>query len=394
MRFERSLVARGGIALAALAAAIVAGPASLSLAWAQKRPAEALRLDPRQPAALALSAYSALSDSATKASSPATKRAERDALKALSSDPTNVTAISSLALVRELDGHPRAAAGLMRYAERLSRRDLITQLWWIEYLSRQGDIPGTLKHYDVALRTSNRAPSILFPILVTASADPEIGSPLAALVAQRPVWAEQFVQQLAQSSPDPAPAAHLLGRMASLGAPASDRALVTVIDRLIQVGRGEAAWALYARYRPEAAQSRIRDEDFSAAPSEPTAFDWQLSQEGLSASADRTGLRIDASPGGGGVAARQLLRLVGVQRLRLEYTSDNAGSGAAIPTLTLRCVATGASISPTGGGSSSPETLVFAIPRSCPLQILEVVLQAADSPGGASALVRSVRLVD
>lgn len=399
MNIDKRLIARGGIAAIALATAVVSGKASLALSLAERRPADALQFDSRQPTALALSAYAAVSAGATaqaKPSAPEFVRAERDALQALSIDPTNVTAVADIALVREVQGRRKEAVALMRYAQRLSRRNLVTQLWWIEYLSASGDVAGTLEHYDIALRTSSLAPSMLFPILVSASADPQIAAPLARLVAQRPVWAEQFVQHLAQSSPDPVSVGQFLERMAALGAPAAARSLVTIVDRLVQIGRGDAAWALFARYRPDAARNQIRDPDFSASPAEPTAFDWQLSQEGLSISVDPSGLRIDVAPGGGGVAARQLIKLPpGRRTLRLDYTaSDSSGAKGAEPVLTVRCSGTGPSLGTTAATGSKPDALTLEVPASCPFQLLEVALQAADSPGGASVVVRAIRLVD
>lgn len=397
MNFGKGLAARLAMAAAAVAAAIVVGKASLALAWAERRTVEALRLDSRQPDALARAAYTVLSNGALRpdaASAPEMRRAEQNALKALAIDPTNVRAVSDIALLRDLQGRREAATGLMRYAERLSRRDLITQLWWIEYMSAQGDVAETLRHFDVALRTSSSAPSILFPILVTASIDPEIAAPLSRLVARRPAWADQFVQQLAQSSPDPAAAASFLGRMASLDAPASGRALATVVDRLIEGGRPDVAFALFSRYRPEAARQPIRNGDFSDTPAEPTAFDWGFPQEGVSASIDRDGLHVDAAAGGG-VAARQLVRLQpGRRLLRLSYqASEDVGAGGAEPVLSMRCAGSGLAIAAQPATNAGSRTLAFDIPSSCPLQILEIAVRGGDGLGSAGATIRELQLV-
>src|SRR3546814_1290750 len=61
---------------------------------------------------------------------------------------------------------------LLAYSQKLSRRDLRTQLMAIELAVAQGDISGALRHYDIALRTKKNAPELLFPVLTSALPDP------------------------------------------------------------------------------------------------------------------------------------------------------------------------------------------------------------------------------
>jgi len=90
------------------------------------------------------------------------------AREALSRDVTVVAAWRTLGLELETEGRRGDAERLIRFAERLSRRDLPTQLWLIEANVARNDIEGALAHYNIALRTSQAAADVLFPILVQA----------------------------------------------------------------------------------------------------------------------------------------------------------------------------------------------------------------------------------
>ena len=137
----------------------------------------------------------------TRASPPAVARARTLALAALRRDPTMAPAWRLLALAASMQGREREAARLFHFAERLSRRDLPTQLWLIEESVSRNDIPGALRHYDIALRTSLASPELLFPVLTRASGDNNVVGPLGTLLASDPPWRETFLWQLVADAP-------------------------------------------------------------------------------------------------------------------------------------------------------------------------------------------------
>ncbi|MFV3464693.1 hypothetical protein ACNJFH_21305, partial [Mycobacterium tuberculosis] len=91
-------------------------------------------------------------------------RAWRLAQAALQRDPMSVRAVSTLAFLAAEKGNAVQAARLLAYSERLSRRDLPTQLALIETKVQANDVVGALVHYDRALRTSKTSEAILVPV--------------------------------------------------------------------------------------------------------------------------------------------------------------------------------------------------------------------------------------
>ena len=113
-----------------------------------------------------------------KPAAPERDRATRLAWLALRQDPTAVRAAITLGLSAQLGGEINGARRLFAYAQALSRRELQTQLWAIEDAVSRDDITGALRQYDIALRTSRKAPDLLFPVL--ASANPRKPVPIGA----------------------------------------------------------------------------------------------------------------------------------------------------------------------------------------------------------------------
>src|SRR3546814_20250863 len=88
-------------------------------------------------------------------------RAVTIARDALQHDPTAVEAVATLAADAFARGDQAKGERLLAYSQKLSRRDLRTQLMAIELAVAQGDISGALRHYDIALRTKQHAPELL-----------------------------------------------------------------------------------------------------------------------------------------------------------------------------------------------------------------------------------------
>jgi hypothetical protein len=82
----------------------------------------------------------------------------------------------------------------MRLAAEASRRDLQTNLWFIEYNVARGDIANAIRYYDFSLKSSADAETLLFPILVPAMSSPEISSAVRTKLLSRPVWTTSFLQ--------------------------------------------------------------------------------------------------------------------------------------------------------------------------------------------------------
>jgi tetratricopeptide (TPR) repeat protein len=241
---------------------------------------------------------------------------ERLALDALRRDPTVVPAWSLLGTVAIARNQPARAAAMFRFSSRLSHRDLATQLWLIEERVQANDIPGALAHYDTALRASDDAYPVLFPILVAATANDGIVPPLARLLNTGPPWRRAFIERLvAGPPPDPERFVRLTGMIAGSLSAEEKNVVAMALPGLVERRQYRPALALYGQLAaaPRGAPL-LRNGGFDQDVRYPP-LDWQLTegtefgarQEAFGESGRR--LQIFGASGTGGTAARQLLLL-------------------------------------------------------------------------------------
>ncbi len=240
----------------------------------------------------------------------------RLAHEALARDATVVAAWRTLGFGLEAQGRRPQAERLILFAEQLSRRDLPTQLWLIERSVSRDDIEGALAHYDIALRTTQTAADILFPILVQATANNDIVSPLATLLRTDPPWRRAFVMKLSEGAPSSPNVARLLEETGR-GRPVEDAdILANLIHRMTSENDFAAGWRLYRAWRHPDPRVGLRNGGFDGQNPAPP-FDWRLeSSANLSAEqtiVDGSGsgpvLAIRASSGISGIAAQQVMML-------------------------------------------------------------------------------------
>jgi hypothetical protein len=211
----RSLLGRVLLVLFALVAIALIMSVGIANVTARRMPQVALTFWPWHAAANARLAEFMITTDPQKQIKSAAPLAER----ALQRDPTMAPAARILALNALVDKDAAAAGKLFDYSASVSRRDLATQLWYIEKEVAEEDVEGALKHFDIALRTSPGSQRILFPILTSALQDPQLRPAIAKLLASKPAWAALFLQQSALSSPNPVSVANLYLTMNALGKP-------------------------------------------------------------------------------------------------------------------------------------------------------------------------------
>ena len=158
------------------------------------------------------------------------------AKEALVGDPTTAVAARVIAVDRAAKGDADGAFQAISYADALTRRDLTTQIWLIEYHLRRGEIPLMLRNFEAAASTSRGAMSVLFPIMVTALNDPALIDPMADLLAREPWWAPSMLRALAEGDSSTANTGQLFIELAERGhAPRPDLAQ-QVVRRLEREG--------------------------------------------------------------------------------------------------------------------------------------------------------------
>jgi len=388
---------RGLITLVALLLAYVSLSQTLASVVRRGNPERALALAPndgRSAAALAQKL------SGPEASARQRARASALARSALREDPTTAAAASTLGLNIQLTGDATRARRLFAYAERLSRRDLQTQIWAIEDAVARGDVSGALRHYDIALRTSRDASGLLFPVLATAIAEPGVRQALATTLLGRPAWAASLIDYLAATGPEPRATAALFTQLRRGGIMINPAASAGVINALVARGALDDAWRYYASLRGVTDRGRSRDPGFAANLDAPSSFDWvPINASGSSASIQRTekGGLVDfsaASSVGGTLLQQVQLLPPGNYRLDGHSIAIEQPAGAA-PFFSLTCQG-GQQLgrvevpnSAVAGGRFSGR---FNVPPGCPIQVLMLVAQPSTAVGGLSGQLDRVSL--
>ncbi len=398
-RTPREWAMRGALAAAAAVAGCFSGAHTLALVVAQERPTLAHRLAPwdgRITAALAASLTGPGAGEAQR------RRSDGLARRALRQDATAVTAAATLGINAQLRGDGAAASRLFTYAEKLSRRDLQTQLWMIEAAVGRGDIPGALRHYDIALRTKRQSWDLLFPILTSASANPPVRAELVKTLAARPPWAEPFINHVAAHPADPQAASTLFLDLRRAGLALPDRVHAAAINELIGDGFADEAWRHYAAIRGGADRRQSRDPHFALASDAPTAFDWApVSAGGIDTSIQRGAggdvFDFAADSGMGGPLLRQM-QMFPPGTYRIEgHSSGIAQPAQSLPYWTLVCQTGGREFgrvtvpnSAEAGGAFSGR---FTVPADCPVQALILIARTSDEAAGLSGQIDRVQVV-
>ncbi len=292
-------------------------------------------------------------------------------------DATSIGAVRSLAFLVAQAGQAAHSVRLLNLAERLSRRDIATELALIELAVARGDIATALTHYDRALTTKPAMADTLIPILVPASINRDVARPLARMMAQRPVWWPDLLDGLIASG-DPEPTALVAQALALHPEQATEGwRLSAVIDKLAMTGHADTALRLAQRTRPELIGNLVNG-GFETEGNLPP-FDWKLTDsEELAATrearAGATGqfaLSLVATSRKSGTVAQQLLLLrPGRYRIGLR-AGDLPDDPASRPRIVLRCAVNGGATL----ANATVDRLSFSrdvtVPTSCVGQWLE-----------------------
>lgn len=316
------------------------------------------------------------------------------AREAIRLDPTAVEALDVLGLQAQLRGETERAREIFSQSLSLTRRELRPQIWAIEEAVSRGDIVGALHQYDIALRTSRRAPEILFPVLGSAIAKPKIRSNLIAVLETRPAWGKRFIEYLArgQISADAAVSFFLEGE--PVGLPIEDIHRTSLVNALANQGQNEEAWNFYSTFR-RTERNRSRDPNFESMIEKPAVYDWSPRYSpGISSSVhrgeDRNVFDFSAAPSVGGVVLQQRQALPRGAYVFESTIEDLDQPDRSRPYWTLSCI----------GGKEMKRISVpnavesrvkfsgrFQVPSGCDAQILALTIRPSDDISGVSGRV-------
>ncbi len=368
----------GGIVLMWLSLAV-----TLAMAAAPSTPAAVLSLWPSSAVAKTTAAWTVVSDAPTPRQLDA---AFAMAGAALSREPVLADAASTMGAIFDLRSQDARADAAFGIAERLSRRELRAQLWFIERTVQHGDVNGALRHYDIALRTKPSSGNLLLPVLVGASNDPAIRRPLMAKLRGNPSWRLSYLRAMLTTPPSPAAVADQIAHSGLDPAVDADSHILSDgLDHLVRVGQYRLAAAALPR---TASPSMIRNAGFEAAPA-LLPFDWWLNTDtDLSAYREpgRLGdggyvLRV-SSDNRGGQVARQLVVLIPGRYTLVGLAGTSHDAGGTMPMITVTCADTRTTLATTTPASPSrgPFAIGFLVPPTgCGAQWIGI-----DTPLGTS----------
>ena len=336
-------------------------------------------------------------------------RARRLAIGAVVREPVNAAGVRTVALLDAVAGNQARAQRIMAYAQSLSRRDVVAQIWLIEQEVQRNNIEGALRHYDRALRVSREPRALLIPILVQSSSDPAIARPLGALLERRPSWRFAFAEQLTAESRSAATMAYLIRRLGLNPADDRDRNFILrALRRMIELGDHRRAYALYRDSRGAGAPGpgQVRNGDFESGDPGFPPFDWHyVSEGGLGAFREaREGapgtaaLTLSASTGRNGEVARQLL-ILAPGRYRLSALAGDVGSDEmSRPQVAILCAVRGgqdlmrASL-PAAESRPGRMQQGFTVPAGgCPAQWLSIVARSDLQTGASEPWIDSIAI--
>lgn len=300
-------IRNGAILLSGAVLAFFAGRDALVFASAGSSPGYALLLSPTNGVANSrvfdqLLAKEKLSES----DMPAWGGVARAVLRTA---PLDAPMIRILAMASE----GAAVGDLMRLSERVSRRDLLTQLWLIEDAVAQNDVAAALRHYDRALSVFPAAGNNLYEILSSSMEHDEVRAELAIYVKAGRPWVNGFLSYAVQHSAQPALVADLLAASGgSRDSAPHRRAIETrLLAKLVTVGEVSTA---RSHARRMGAENPILS-DFAMTPLsvEPSyaPLGWTLASNasGHGALDEAGALRVTVSPAVRGRIAQRVVQL-------------------------------------------------------------------------------------
>ena len=371
---------------------------SYSIAWAKTNAVSASSLVPTDARISARAAQILFQRAKTGGDR---RSAIRVALRSLDRDATAIPAIVTLGLSAGMLDDVRASNAWFDYSQKLSRRDVPTQLYFIESSVSEGNVTETLRHYDIAFRVSEAIRPTLYPILESAVGNASVRTALAKMLVEKPLWGEDFMADLAAKGPELTAAAQLFVEIRRMGGVIPKDIASALLNRLVVDGDILVAWRYYTATHPGADRSIIRNPGFEPSLEESTPFDWQMSTDGGVEAALNTGeagglLDYQLSPTVGAIVTRQLVVAApGKYRLGsvLKAASQPVESG---PYWELKC-SDGRSIGTLEmGGPVSGErrfSKEITIPSDCPYQILALIVRPSDDIQGSTGRVTSISLV-
>lgn len=336
---------------------------------------------------------------------PDPARWRNEATRVLARNPLEADAVRIAALSKLASGADIAAVqSLMTLGERVSARDLPTQLWLLENAVIRDDVPGTLQHYDRALSVHPKIRPQLYALLAGALDDAGIRRALAPYVRNDRPWAYEYVGYAVDKTPNTAYVADLLRLSGGSRSVPSQRPLETMmLNKLVAKGQIDVAWG-YAQRMASSDVSRSALRDFALSPATMDAelrpFTWSIVEDLTIRTSfnPEDGLNVAAGSGIKAVAADRVMTLRPgrwrfAQRVDLPRLSPMADAA-----WSATCLTQGASreiwrqtVPQQPGTQTHSATIV--IPTDCRATRFRLTVRGAEAQEDSMITIRDIGLV-
>ncbi|TCQ02858.1 hypothetical protein [Sphingomonas sp. PP-CC-3A-396] len=347
--------------------------------FSRRDPTVALQWAPWSSAAKVVLSTSLATNNPTDAAAIAEARTL--AQQALNRSPVQASAARAIGVSALSARNNEAARRAFTYAARLSRRDLPTELYWIEANVTRGDIRGALHHYDIAMNVSVKSRAMLGNILIAASAETDVANELAKLLKTQPRWLPEFYQRLMGQGENPATLFHIANVMAFDARDPGQAPFVSMaLNRLVALGAYENARALYSR-SVGGPNETVRNAGFERA-NRLQPFDWTIASEPTYSGIIETrtgwphGNVLTVTGTEANDVARQLLLLVPGQYRLAADTANVRQERETRPLLTIMCVSNNRALAsmPFAAAGAKPAVMqgTFTVPANCPAQWITI----------------------
>ena len=327
---------------------------------------------------------------------------ERAGKAALANQAPNARALRLLAMAAEMRGDVARGETLVVQAQRVSRRDMFTQIFLIEAAIRQNDVTKVLDHYDIALRTNRAAAPLLFPRLQVAISNADIRRAVLPYLKAEVPWTKEFVEAGVNSGTNlPALVSLIVDSGGLKDVPRERQQQANLLDVLFNQQKYSDMRRLYLS-GPGADPARLTSA--ALAPEDRlqmiSAAGWQLLNDadaGGSITLDRATknpiMALYVNAGTTRAVARKLLYLPsGNYRFKMRIGSITRGEGGGL-SWQLRCLDP-AAVAPSWQLTDVARTAAvpLTIPQGCRVQLLEVLAAGGRSQTGMDVVVNSIAL--
>ena len=311
------------------------------------------------------------------------------ARQVLAITPFNARAMRQLGVVA---GLARQDGGKTEFllAERISRRDLVSQFALIDIAALGGDVEGTLRHYDRALLVNGGAGAALFPVLSQAVADAEVRSALQRYAKRK--WFATFLEAADQQVADPQTLVTLLAEVrARIPAAEAQAATSRLLARLVRDGSYASARDLL-RTIPDVPAGAIEPLGFSATTIDPrlAPLSWSINNDSaVEAGLDRDVFIARIAPERTATIAERTTLLAPGHYVLSQQIEAEAGAPRARLDWTVTCLAGGQP--PILAAEATLATARFSVPAGCGAQRWQ--LRGTGELAQAASAARVTKLV-